>query len=95
MPFDERGRQHFQDFQLLATHISSHPRFTELIEELEEDEAIYNDAEKDPRKYLIAKGLELPDYCTVKLSHESPLTFTVCVNSWCLSYTVSLEVTHA
>jgi hypothetical protein len=95
MPFDEQSRTHFQQFQLTSAHIASHPRFPELVEELEESGDAYENAKVDPKKYFQSKGFELPDEATVTVSHESPLTFTVCVNSWCLSYTVSLEVTHA
>jgi hypothetical protein len=95
MPFDEQGRARFQEFQLTAAYVASHPRFRELVEELEESQDVYRDSQQDPMKYLRSKGFELPDGWTVKLSHDSPLMFTVCVNSWCISYTVSLEVTHA
>ena len=93
MPFDDRGRAHFQEFQLAAAYIASHPRFRELVEELEDSSDVYREAQLDTKKYVQSKGFQLPDEWTVKISHESPLMFTVCVNSWCLTYTVSLEVT--
>jgi hypothetical protein len=95
LPFNEQGRAHFERFQLTAAYIAAHPKLREVVEELEESKEAFDDAQGDPRKYLEIKGLELPDGWTVKVSHDSPLTLTVCVNSWCLSYTfASLEVTH-
>jgi hypothetical protein len=95
MPFDEAGRRQIQDFQIIAAHVASHPRFRELVEELEESEELFNEAQKDPRKHLVSRGLELPEGCTVKLSHESPLTIIVCTDTACVTFSlsISLEVT--
>lgn len=95
MPFDEHGRSRFQEFQLVASYFSSHPGLRDMVEELEESEDVYRDAQQDPMKYLRSKGFQIPDGWTIKFSHESPLTVTVCVNGWCLSYTfASLEVSQ-
>jgi len=92
MPFDEAGRQGIQDLQLVAMHVASHPRFRELVEELEESEELFNEAQKDPKKHLFSRGLELPDGCTVKLSHESPLTIMVCTDAGCVAFTISISI---
>jgi hypothetical protein len=93
MPFDQHGKERLQDFQLAAAYVAAHPRFRELVEELEDSPDVYRSAAGDPKKHLQSRGFDIPDEWTVKLSHESPLTITVCVNSWCLSYTVSVTVT--
>ncbi len=94
MPFDERGRAALEQFQITAAYISSHPRLAEVVEELEDSPDTYNRARQDARNYLQTKGFELPEGWTVRITHDSPITITVCVNGWCLSYTLSLEVTH-
>jgi hypothetical protein len=93
MPFDEHGKERLQDFQLAAAYVAAHPKFRELVEELEDSPEVYREAEQDPKKHLRSRGFDIPDDWTVTVSHDSPLTITVCVNSWCLSYTVSLKVT--
>jgi hypothetical protein len=89
MSFNGEERAHFQDFQLTATYLSSHPRLREIVEELEDSSEAYDYARRDIKGYFRDKGLQLPDEWKVTVSHDSPITITGCINSWCISYTFS------
>ncbi len=93
MPFDEQQRAHFQELQLASAYLSCHPRFRELMEELEYSADVYSSAQRDLKTHLRSKGFELPDGWTFKVSHDSPITFTACVNNFCVSYTLDVTVT--
>jgi hypothetical protein len=92
MPFDERGKAHLQDFQLMATYVVSHPRFLELVEELADSEDIYDEARRDPKQHLRKKGFELRDNWTFEISRNSPTTLSGCVTiegtAYCFTYTL-------
>ena len=85
----------FRDFQTMAAYIATHPRLQEIVEELEADlkadKTLFNEANKAPKKHLNDRGFDLPDEWTVQITHDSPVSITVCVNSYCV--TLSVEVT--
>ncbi|WP_030245541.1 hypothetical protein [Streptomyces sp. NRRL S-455] len=79
--------QKFQRFQLGAAYLATHPKLPDVVAEMERERQMVDVANKAPREYLKAKGIDLSDEWNISFSHDSPLTITGCVNSWCLSYT--------
>lgn len=86
----EKALVNFQDVQLAATHVVSHPRLLDAVRELDSDPERFSSANEDPRGYLTEKGFQLPPGSTVKFSKHSSVTITICSHGICVSVTVEV-----
>jgi hypothetical protein len=79
----EEASVKFQDVQLAATHVVSHPRLLDVVRDLDSDPERISSANKNPRGYLTEKGFQLPPGSTVKFSRHSSVTITICSHGIC------------
>jgi hypothetical protein len=94
MPMDDVQREQFQEFQMVGAHVLSHPKLLELAEAFGESaEENFNEAKKDPRKFLQSRGIDLPARWTVNVTRNSPTVISLCAGTpphdmWCLDITL-------
>ncbi len=82
----------YEKFQLGATHIVSHPRLQEIVEELDGKPGNLSAANNDPPTFLKSKGFELSPEWVVSLAQGNSITIQACINSHCVQ--LSLGVHH-
>jgi hypothetical protein len=90
--FDETQKQEFFEFQKTAIEFVSHPRLRDAVEELEFDRNIFAENEQNPVPFFRARGFDLPEDATIKISHNSPVTVCLSVNDHMVCVSVLISV---
>jgi len=64
---------------MVGAHVLSHPRLRELAEAFGDNaDENFSEARKDVRKFLQARGIDVPERFSVNVKRNSPIQIDLC-----------------
>ncbi|HEY9374226.1 hypothetical protein [Streptomyces sp.] len=84
-------KQKLQELQLAGAYIASHPRFSEVVDEIGSDPAKFETANVNPVQFLNGKGFDFPPEWNITMSNAHSFSIAACVNDHCISITVTIQ----